>query len=73
MIADQLSVILCVTVFQRVNSVRFCVFQGLHCDFACLMFKHLVNKPSKETVTSIIKNAVEIEQVGHRERHTTAF
>ncbi|XP_041661253.1 ribonucleoside-diphosphate reductase subunit M2 isoform X2 [Cheilinus undulatus] len=36
--------------------------EGLHCDFACLMFKHLVNKPSAETVTSIIKNAVEIEQ-----------
>ncbi|XP_051264771.1 ribonucleoside-diphosphate reductase subunit M2 [Dicentrarchus labrax] len=36
--------------------------EGLHCDFACLMFKHLVNKPSSETVTNIIKNAVEIEQ-----------
>ncbi|XP_057678877.1 ribonucleoside-diphosphate reductase subunit M2-like [Corythoichthys intestinalis] len=36
--------------------------EGLHCDFACLMFKHLVNKPSAETVTSIIKNAVAIEQ-----------
>uniref|UniRef100_A0A3P8PVP8 Ribonucleoside-diphosphate reductase subunit M2 n=1 Tax=Astatotilapia calliptera TaxID=8154 RepID=A0A3P8PVP8_ASTCA len=36
--------------------------EGLHCDFACLMFKHLVNKPPKETVISIIKNAVEIEQ-----------
>lgn len=39
-------------------------FQGLHCDFACLMFKHLVNKPSEETVTNIIRNAVQIEQVG---------
>ncbi|XP_022623661.1 ribonucleoside-diphosphate reductase subunit M2 [Seriola dumerili] len=36
--------------------------EGLHCDFACLMFKHLVNKPSEKTVTNIIKNAVEIEQ-----------
>ncbi|XP_075968237.1 ribonucleoside-diphosphate reductase subunit M2 isoform X1 [Anarhichas minor] len=36
--------------------------EGLHCDFACLMFKHLVNKPSAETVTKIIQNAVEIEQ-----------
>ncbi|XP_039980636.1 ribonucleoside-diphosphate reductase subunit M2 [Xiphias gladius] len=36
--------------------------EGLHCDFACLMFKHLVNKPSKETVTKIIRNAVAIEQ-----------
>ncbi len=32
------------------------------------MFKHLVNKPAKETVTSIIKNAVEIEQVGRHKR-----
>jgi len=36
--------------------------EGLHCDFACLMFKHLKNKPSKERVLTIIKNAVEIEQ-----------
>ncbi|KAG7235305.1 hypothetical protein INR49_002795 [Caranx melampygus] len=36
--------------------------EGLHCDFACLMFRHLVNKPSEKTVTKIIKNAVEIEQ-----------
>lgn len=43
----------------------WCCLQGLHCDFACLMFKHLVNKPSQQTVSDIIKNAVEIEQVGH--------
>ncbi|KAG7465840.1 hypothetical protein MATL_G00158080 [Megalops atlanticus] len=36
--------------------------EGLHCDFACLMFKHLVNKPSEEKVRRIIANAVEIEQ-----------
>ncbi|KAM3866133.1 ribonucleoside-diphosphate reductase subunit M2-like [Diretmus argenteus] len=36
--------------------------EGLHCDFACLMFKHLVNKPSAETVTQIIRDAVAIEQ-----------
>ncbi|XP_056298657.1 ribonucleoside-diphosphate reductase subunit M2 isoform X2 [Pseudoliparis swirei] len=36
--------------------------EGLHCDFACLMFKHLVNKPSAEKVTKIIQNAVAIEQ-----------
>lgn len=28
------------------------------------MFKHLLNKPSMQTVSDIIKNAVEIEQVG---------
>lgn len=27
------------------------------------MFKHLVDKPSAQTVSDIIKNAVEIEQV----------
>ena len=37
--------------------------EGLHCDFACLMYKHLVNKPSVATVTGIIKDAVKIEQV----------
>lgn len=36
--------------------------EGLHCDFACLMFKHIVQKPSCDRVTSIIKDAVEIEQ-----------
>ncbi|XP_012396177.1 ribonucleoside-diphosphate reductase subunit M2 isoform X1 [Sarcophilus harrisii] len=36
--------------------------EGLHCDFACLMFKHLVHKPSEERVKEIIINAVRIEQ-----------
>ncbi|NXX93655.1 RIR2 reductase, partial [Centropus bengalensis] len=36
--------------------------EGLHCDFACLMFKHLVHKPSEEKVKEIIMNAVLIEQ-----------
>nr|XP_031547074.1 ribonucleoside-diphosphate reductase subunit M2 B [Vicugna pacos] len=36
--------------------------EGLHCDFACLMFRYLVNKPSEERVREIIVNAVEIEQ-----------
>jgi len=36
--------------------------EGLHTDFACLMFKHLVNKPTEERVVSIIKEAVSIEQ-----------
>merc|ERR1711963_316622 len=36
--------------------------EGLHCDFACLMFKHLVNKPSEERVTQIVREAVTIEQ-----------
>lgn len=35
--------------------------EGLHCDFACLMFKHLKNKPSEEKIKSIITDAVEIE------------
>uniref|UniRef100_A0A1B6F8Z5 ribonucleoside-diphosphate reductase n=1 Tax=Cuerna arida TaxID=1464854 RepID=A0A1B6F8Z5_9HEMI len=36
--------------------------EGLHCDFACLMFKHLVQKPSEERVKDIIREAVVIEQ-----------
>lgn len=36
--------------------------EGLHCDFACLMFKHLQQKPSKERVIEIIAEAVKIEQ-----------
>uniref|UniRef100_A0A1B6LAE7 ribonucleoside-diphosphate reductase n=1 Tax=Graphocephala atropunctata TaxID=36148 RepID=A0A1B6LAE7_9HEMI len=36
--------------------------EGLHCDFACLMFKHLVQKPTEESVKSIIREAVVIEQ-----------
>lgn len=36
--------------------------EGLHTDFACLMFKHVVQKPSEEEIVSIIKDAVAIEQ-----------
>lgn len=36
--------------------------EGLHRDFACLMYKHLVQKPSKERVIEIISEAVKIEQ-----------
>ena len=35
--------------------------EGLHTDFACLMFKHLVNKPSNDKIVSIITDAVDIE------------
>ncbi|XP_002159812.1 ribonucleoside-diphosphate reductase subunit M2 B [Hydra vulgaris] len=35
--------------------------EGLHCDFACLMYKHIVNKPSEERVKQIIRDAVAIE------------
>lgn len=37
--------------------------EGLHCDFACLLYNHhLVNKLSIEEVTEIIADAVEIEK-----------
>lgn len=36
--------------------------EGLHCDFACLMYNHLINKPTQERVYEIIKDAVQIEQ-----------
>lgn len=36
--------------------------EGLHTDFACLMFSMLKKKPSAERVTGIIMDAVEIEK-----------
>lgn len=36
--------------------------EGLHCDFAVLMFSHLVQKPSTHRILQIIKDAVVIEQ-----------
>jgi len=37
--------------------------EGLHCDFACLLYNnHLVKKLSKDTVVEIIKDAVAIEK-----------
>jgi len=35
--------------------------EGLHTDFACLMYRHLVNKPSVERVYAIVSDAVNIE------------
>jgi ribonucleoside-diphosphate reductase beta chain len=37
--------------------------EGLHCDFACLLYNnHVVNKLSQQTVIDIILDAVEIEK-----------
>jgi ribonucleoside-diphosphate reductase beta chain len=36
--------------------------EGLHCDFACHLMTYLQNRPSKETTTAIIKDAVVIEK-----------
>ena len=36
--------------------------EGLHCDFACLLYSELENQLPKERVTAIIANAVEIEK-----------
>lgn len=36
--------------------------EGLHRDFACLMYKHLIQKPPKERIIEIISEAVKIEQ-----------
>lgn len=35
--------------------------EGLHCDFACLLYAHLKNKLKPETVRAILCNAVELE------------
>jgi ribonucleotide reductase beta subunit family protein with ferritin-like domain len=35
--------------------------EGMHTDFACLLYKHLNNKITNERIIEIISNAVEIE------------
>merc|ERR1719346_561217 len=35
--------------------------EGLHTDFACLLFSHLEHKPSQERIYEIVCNAVDIE------------
>jgi ribonucleoside-diphosphate reductase beta chain len=37
--------------------------EGLHCDFACLLYSMLSNKLTKEVVDEIIRDAVKIETV----------
>lgn len=36
--------------------------EGLHCDFACLMFSYLTHKPSEQRIVQIISDAVAVEQ-----------
>ncbi|GJC86809.1 ribonucleoside-diphosphate reductase small chain [Colletotrichum liriopes] len=36
--------------------------EGLHTDFACLLYSHLKNRPSKQVIEDIIVDAVKIEQ-----------
>jgi ribonucleotide reductase beta subunit family protein with ferritin-like domain len=36
--------------------------EGLHCDFACLLYKHLKNKLSQDVIYKMVTNAVEIEK-----------
>lgn len=36
--------------------------EGLHTDFACLLFTYIVNRPSQERIHEIIRDAVAIEQ-----------
>ena len=36
--------------------------EGLHCDFACLLFTKLVHRPSALKIRHIITDAVKIEQ-----------
>lgn len=36
--------------------------EGLHTDFACLLFSQLKHRPSKSSVQAVITEAVEIEQ-----------
>jgi len=36
--------------------------EGLHCDFACLLYKHLNNKLDYSVILEIVKSAVELEK-----------
>lgn len=36
--------------------------EGMHTEFACLLFSHLINRPEKSLVARIITEAVEIEK-----------
>ena len=36
--------------------------EGMHTDFACLLFKYLQNKLSEERITQIITEAVDVER-----------
>ncbi|KAM6958751.1 ribonucleoside-diphosphate reductase subunit M2 B [Aplochiton taeniatus] len=36
--------------------------EGLHCNFACLLYSYLVKKPSEDRIRDIITKAVSIEQ-----------
>ena len=36
--------------------------EGLHCDFACLLFKLLIHRPSNQRIIEMICEAVAIEQ-----------
>mmetsp|Transcript_19705 Transcript_19705/g.46615 ORF Transcript_19705/g.46615 Transcript_19705/m.46615 type:complete len:440 (-) Transcript_19705:285-1604(-) len=36
--------------------------EGLHCDFACLLYRKLINQLPKARITEIVTNAVEIEK-----------
>ncbi len=41
---------------------RLASFKGLHRDFACLLYRHLKNKPSQARVHQIIEDAVVLEK-----------
>lgn len=36
--------------------------EGLHCNFACQLMKHIRNKPTSKTIQSIVGDAVKIEK-----------
>ncbi len=43
------------------NQSNHLFIQGLHTDFACLLFEHIVHKPSAERIEEILRDAVNIE------------
>ncbi|AXN91020.1 putative ribonucleoside-diphosphate reductase small subunit [Namao virus] len=45
--------------------------EGLHCDFACLLFKYLINKPLVKNIHGMIREAVSIEKEFFQEALST--
>lgn len=37
--------------------------EGLHCDFACQMIKHVIHRPNESRIVQIIREAVDIEKM----------
>lgn len=53
-----ISIVYCISILIYLTHI----LQGLHTDFACLLFKHLTQKTPQDIIIHIIQEAVTIEQ-----------